>query len=110
MPAIVNTELASGGGSIRGLRSVEPEDVADAIVSALRRGRFDVYVPRELGALNRAHGILPRRAFEALLRLTKAAEVLSHVDAGARVSYEERAFASAPAARDEQTPDLTLGR
>ncbi|MHB8690347.1 MAG: SDR family oxidoreductase [Solirubrobacteraceae bacterium] len=98
MPAIVNTELASGGGTIRGLRSVEPEDVASAIVNALRRQRFDVYVPRELGALNRAHGILPRRAFESLLRITNASQVLSHVDPIERVTYEQRAFASARAA------------
>ena len=98
MPAVVNTELASGGGTVRGLRSVEPEDVADAIVSAVQHQRFDVYVPRELGALDRAHGILPRRAFESVLRLTKASQILSHIDSAARINYERRAFASARAA------------
>jgi NADP-dependent 3-hydroxy acid dehydrogenase YdfG len=91
MPAIVNTELASGYRPIRGMRTVEPEDVAHAIVRALRRPRFDVFVPAESGALSRARALMPRRAFEALLRATKAAGVLSDIDPGARVGYEQRA-------------------
>jgi NADP-dependent 3-hydroxy acid dehydrogenase YdfG len=91
MPAVVNTELASGHKPVLGLRTVEPEDVADAIVGALRRPHFDVYVPAELGALARAHGILPRRAFEALMRATKADAVLTAVNTADRVAYERRA-------------------
>lgn len=107
MPAVVNTELATGGGSVRGLRSVEPEDVADAIVNAIRRQKFDVYVPRELGVLDRARGFLPRRAFEALLRATNAADLLAHIDLEQRAAYEQRAHASA-AATDEEPAVPTL--
>jgi NADP-dependent 3-hydroxy acid dehydrogenase YdfG len=91
MPAIVNTELASGYRPIFGMRTVEPEDVADAIVKALRRPRFDVYVPAETGALSRARALMPRRAFEAILRATKAADVLSGIDPATRSAYEQRA-------------------
>jgi NADP-dependent 3-hydroxy acid dehydrogenase YdfG len=100
MPAIVNTELSSGYRPIRGMRTVEPEDVAQAIVGALRRPRFDVYVPAESGALSRARALMPRRAFEALLRTTKAATVLSNIDPAARADYEQRA--SATSKRDDQ--------
>src|SRR4051794_12356203 len=46
MPVVVDTELASGVGTARGIPKVKPEDVAAAIVETLKRPRFDVYVPR----------------------------------------------------------------
>jgi NADP-dependent 3-hydroxy acid dehydrogenase YdfG len=103
MPAIVNTELASGYRPIRGMRTVEPEDVASAIVKVLRRPRFDVYVPTETGALSRAHALMPRRAFEAVLRATRAAGVLSDLDPAARSGYEQR-VSGAPAAPTVRAP------
>src|SRR3954447_14565021 len=42
MPGVVNTELATGLKSARGVKNVNPEDVADAIVEALKFPRFDV--------------------------------------------------------------------
>src|SRR3954447_13857545 len=45
MPVLVDTELASGVGSARGIPKITPEDVAAAIVDALKRPRFDVYIP-----------------------------------------------------------------
>jgi short-subunit dehydrogenase len=95
MPAIVNTELSSGVRRVRGMRAVEPEDVANAIVRALRRPRFDVYVPAEVGALSRKHAVLPRRAFEALLRATRAAGVVANSDRVARAQYERRSTGTA---------------
>ena len=46
MPAVVNTELGGGLVETRGVKKLEPEDVAEAIVEALERPRFDVWVPR----------------------------------------------------------------
>jgi NADP-dependent 3-hydroxy acid dehydrogenase YdfG len=110
MPAIVNTELASGYRPIRGMRTVEPEDVANAIVKALRRPRFDVYVPAETGALGRAHALMPRRAFEAVLRATRAAGVLSDIDPAARSGYEQRAAGvAAPSADPVASADANEG-
>src|SRR4051794_19776788 len=40
MPGIVNTELPTGLQQARGVKNVNPEDVADAIVDALRHPRF----------------------------------------------------------------------
>ena len=45
MPAVVNTELGSGLGAVRGIPNLEPTEVADAIVEALQTGRIDVWVP-----------------------------------------------------------------
>src|SRR5581483_4088646 len=46
MPFVVNTELGSGLGDARGLHNLEPADVADAVVEALRHGTVEVWVPK----------------------------------------------------------------
>jgi short-subunit dehydrogenase len=96
MPSLVRTELTSGTQDARGIRTVEPEDVAQAIVEALREPRFDVYVPRELGRVIYVSGVLPRRMRERIARVVKADRVLTQVDEEARRSYEVRAARSEP--------------
>jgi short-subunit dehydrogenase len=96
MPAIVNTELASGYRPLLGVRTVQPEDVAHAIVRTLQRPRFDVYVPAELSALSRARALMPQRGYEAMLRITKLDQVLTNVDHAARLAYETRATQTTP--------------
>src|SRR3954452_24295346 len=46
MPVLVDTELAAGLGTARGVPKLAPDAVAAAIVETLRRPRFDVFVPR----------------------------------------------------------------
>ena len=100
MPVVVNTELGSGLVETRGIKKIEPEDVAEAIVGALERPRFDVWVPRESGAINKVMQLLPRAGREGVARLLKADRVLAGADPAARASYEERAGARrAPARR-----------
>jgi hypothetical protein len=101
MPAVVNTELGSGLPETRGIKKVEPEEVAEAIVGALERPKFDVWVPRESGAVYKVMQVLPRKAREGVARLIKADKVLAEPDTAARASYEERASHSEPALEDE---------
>jgi NAD(P)-dependent dehydrogenase (short-subunit alcohol dehydrogenase family) len=97
MPALVHTELAAGIPDARGMRSVQPQDVAVAIVDAVRTGRFDVYVPRAVGGLVRLTALLPRRAREGVARALKADHVLlDAITSAERIPYERRAAASAP--------------
>ncbi|EOD64986.1 SDR family oxidoreductase [Amycolatopsis vancoresmycina] len=97
MPAIVRTELASGLGEAKLFKSSRPEDVADAIVSTLRKPRFDVYVPRSVGTMGKLTRLLPRRFGEALSRALKADRLLaSAAHSPARAAYEARAADSAP--------------
>jgi NADP-dependent 3-hydroxy acid dehydrogenase YdfG len=96
MPVVVQTELAAGLPQTRGVKQVTPEDVANEIVSALKVPRFDVFVPRSMGALNQALGVLPRSGREAMARALKADRVLSDFDRGARAGYELRAAHSEP--------------
>ena len=101
LPGIVRTELSTGLSDARGVKTLQPDDVADEIVSALRNPRFEVFVPRSTGPLVQLGAALPRRLRLALIRALKADETTAHTDAGERAAYEARAAASAPAAEDQ---------
>ena len=96
MPGIVNTELAAGLQSARGVKNVNPEDVAEAIVDALKVPRFDVFVPKSIGPINAVFGLLPRGGREAFGRAMKVDKVLDEADPNARRGYELRAAHSEP--------------
>jgi NAD(P)-dependent dehydrogenase (short-subunit alcohol dehydrogenase family) len=97
MPAIVRTELAAGLRPSRGFKPSTPEEVAEAIVEALRKNRFDVYVPRSLGPTWVGMIALPGRAREALARAMQIYGAAGDTDHSTRAAYEARAAASAPA-------------
>jgi short-subunit dehydrogenase len=90
MPIVVNTELGSGLAQARGFKPVQPEDVADAIVEALKTGRFDVYVPKSIGATVRLGNLMPRKAWQAISHLLKGDQVLVNPDHVTRAAYEAR--------------------
>jgi short-subunit dehydrogenase len=97
MPFVVNTELGSGLGHARGMRNLQPSDVAEAILDALQRGLVEVWVPKSARATQTLGMLLPRRLSEALARAMKADMVLAGADAAVRRGYELRAAASEPA-------------
>jgi NAD(P)-dependent dehydrogenase (short-subunit alcohol dehydrogenase family) len=102
MPAIVRTELTLGVEEARFVKSVTPEVVADAIVKALLRPKFDVFVPSSLGPINRFTRLLPRSAGEWIARRLKGDQVMVNAaHSAARKDYEARAAASAPGADRE---------
>jgi NAD(P)-dependent dehydrogenase (short-subunit alcohol dehydrogenase family) len=94
MPITVNTQLIEGLKDQRGVKRVEPEDVAAEIVAALETGKVDVYVPRELRATIMVGGLLPRKAREAVARLMGVDKVMTEVDPQKRKAYEERVATS----------------
>lgn len=92
MPAFVNTELTAGTKGIPGVRTVQPEDVAAAILATLASPRPRVVVPKVAGRLARLQSFLPRAARDGLTRRLGGDTVfLSGVDQSARQAYEERA-------------------
>jgi NADP-dependent 3-hydroxy acid dehydrogenase YdfG len=95
MPGVVNTELAQGLHEARGVKNINPEDVAAGIVEALKQPRFDVYVPKSIGPISKVMNVLPRAGREAVVRALKADQVLQ-VDPAARRAYELRAARSEP--------------
>ena len=104
MPTVVNTELGAGLPDTRGVKLVEPGEVAAEVVRALRRPRFDVHVPRYTGAINALAGMLPRRGREALGRFLKADQILWGADHRSRSAYEARAQASDPTGDCSDSP------
>jgi NAD(P)-dependent dehydrogenase (short-subunit alcohol dehydrogenase family) len=96
MPITVNTQLIEGLQDQRGVKRVEPEDVAREIVDALETGKVDVYVPKQLRASVMIGGLLPRRIREAFGRFMGIDKVMTEVDPRARRAYERRVATSEP--------------
>ncbi len=98
MPGIVKTELSTGLVDTPAFKSSTVEDVADAVLAALKFPRFDVFVPKSIGPTWALFNLVPRRGREAISRALKIDRATRDADSGARAAYEARAAASAPAA------------
>ncbi|MDZ5620931.1 SDR family oxidoreductase [Nocardioides sp. HM23] len=59
MPGITRTELTAGVEDMPAFRAITPESVADAIVEAVVKPRFEVYVPRSARPLLNVTRMLP---------------------------------------------------
>ncbi len=90
MPVGVNTELYSGLQPLKGMKTPEPEDVAEAIVEALQTGRYEVFVPKRMNAILRGGALMPRRAMDAIGKAMGGNDLLANPDHGARAAYEQR--------------------
>jgi short-subunit dehydrogenase len=112
MPYVVNTELGGGLGQARGFKNLEPSEVADAIVEALRYGTVEVWVPKSTKRTYQFGTLLPRSIAEGIGRVTKADRVLANADVTARRDYDLRAARSepalAPAPEQPQLPEGSL--
>ena len=108
MPAIVNTELGSGLVEVRGLKKLEPTEVADAIVEALEHRIVDVWVPKNAKGRSLMATMMPRPLAEGFARAIRADRVLAGADANTRRNYELRASRSEPGLEPAaDTPELT---
>jgi NAD(P)-dependent dehydrogenase (short-subunit alcohol dehydrogenase family) len=90
LPIGVNTELYSGVSQARGFKTPEPEDVANTIVELVQTGKFEAFVPKQLGLVVRLNAVMPRRVTELITRLTKGDRVLLDANSGARAAYDAR--------------------
>jgi short-subunit dehydrogenase len=109
MPNLVDTELGMGVEANRASKLLTPEQVADAVVLALREDRFEVYVPSSAKALLLGAAVMPRPAVEAFARALKADRTFRDADPERRRAYELRAARSEPGlepgAAAEQLPE-----
>ncbi len=94
MPVGVNTELYSGVKQIRGIKTPEPEDVADAIVEALQKNRYAVFVPKVMDPLIRSTALVPVRVADIVNRLLRVDKALASPDHSARAAYDARLAAT----------------
>jgi NAD(P)-dependent dehydrogenase (short-subunit alcohol dehydrogenase family) len=109
MPVVVNTELGSGLQRSRGVRKVEPDEVAAGIVEALQTGRVDVWVPRSVAGLIRSVHLVPRSVADVVTRALKGDRVLVDPDRVERAAYEHRTAEDTspePTASGEQSAGL----
>ncbi|HWE09234.1 MAG TPA: SDR family oxidoreductase [Solirubrobacteraceae bacterium] len=91
-PSQVRTGMIVGQPQPWALPVVTPEEVADAVVEALRHRRFEVWVPRSQGASAKLGALLPRPVRDAVLRMIGVTRIAGDSDPGARRDYHERAF------------------
>jgi NAD(P)-dependent dehydrogenase (short-subunit alcohol dehydrogenase family) len=89
-PALVDTELAKGTKPLRTTRWIAPEEVARAVVAAIREPRPDVFVPREIAVTTRVVRGLPTRARQRLMRMLDVQRVTATTDPGERADYMRR--------------------
>lgn len=98
LPAVVRTELTAGIPESAALPPASPEQIASAILGALRRPRRSVHVPKALGALAALLQVTPGPVADRILRAANADRLL--LDAASspdRIGYDVRAAASSPA-------------
>jgi hypothetical protein len=88
----VETGMLDGQARPRALAQVTADDVAAAVLDALRRRRFEVWVPRSQGASVKLAGILPRRVRELMYRALGVTRIAGDTDAEARRDYHRKAF------------------
>jgi len=91
-PAQVETAMLDGQARPRALAQISADDVAEAVLDALRRDRFEVWVPRSQGVSAKVGAVLPRSAREFLLRALGVTRIAGDTDAAARRDYHRRAF------------------
>jgi short-subunit dehydrogenase len=91
LPAIVQTELASGVPAARGMKPVTADDVAKVIESTVRRPKPELWVPRWSQGMAKTTMAMPRFVQRGMAKAFKADDVLHDADAVARAEYERRA-------------------
>ena len=90
MPSFTNTELIAGTEGTKGLKNVEPEDVASAIADAIEKKQFDVYRPKALRQILFTQGLLGRRIRDAMNGRLGAYEAFLKIDHTTRDAYDKR--------------------
>jgi short-subunit dehydrogenase len=91
-PSQVRTAMIDGQPQPRAVPVITPEDVADAVLGALRHRRFEVWVPRSQGTSAKLGNLLPRPARDLVLRAIGVTRIAGDADPEARRDYHQRAF------------------
>lgn len=94
MPTVVRTELARGTGH-GVVPLLESEHVARAVLSALVRPRFEVFVPGYVGGLVRLLALLPQPLRDLATRFALPNQLVE-ADRAARRDYERAALFTDP--------------
>ncbi len=90
MPSAVRTELVAGVQLGGVLPTVDPEDIAKAVVGTCRGRTAIVAVPAWMRSYEAASALIPDRMLGAIRGRITRQRVLSTLDSDARAAYEER--------------------
>lgn len=107
LPGVVHTELSAGiqlSPAVENFVSVEPEDIAAAVVAAARSHRAMSFAPRRMQMLLRTALLLPERPRRFLARTTKTEQAYLAVDQATRDAYHARAVAAAAQSAPAEQP------
>ncbi|HET9874379.1 MAG TPA: SDR family oxidoreductase [Mycobacterium sp.] len=89
LPSAVRTRLSSGVAIGRFIPTVDPEDVARAIVASVTSRRAEIAVPRYLSASGLVDAVLPERLMRLARKMIDDRCALTKVDHGERAGYEQ---------------------
>jgi NAD(P)-dependent dehydrogenase (short-subunit alcohol dehydrogenase family) len=92
LPAPVRTELYAGAKELKFPPLVEPEEVADAILDAVVRGKLEVYVPKIGKLLSILPAILPLKVRDRIGDLLGLGTMFVKYDPEKRKEYVARTF------------------
>jgi short-subunit dehydrogenase len=101
-PAVIKSEMSKGLKDVRGVRAVEPWEVAAGIVDVLRRPRFAAFVPKSIGVMSLGFSAVPYPIRHFLTRISRTDLLLLNADRSARADYEQRVAAAVERAEDAQ--------
>jgi NADP-dependent 3-hydroxy acid dehydrogenase YdfG len=93
LPGVVRTELSAGAkvpGWAEGLSTVDPEDIAEAIVSVVGTRKMRAVRPKALGGTIRFSSMLPERGRLRFEKLTKFDVAFTEADQATRAAYHRR--------------------
>ncbi|GAA4553999.1 SDR family oxidoreductase [Amycolatopsis samaneae] len=90
LPSAVRTGLASGVPLGGGLPTVDPEDIAAAVLDSCRTRRAEIPVPRYLGGWDLLDALTPERVMSFARTLVGDNRALTSLDPEARADYTRR--------------------
>ncbi len=93
-PAQVKTAMIQGQPQPRLLPVVTPDDVAQAVLDAVRNDKFEVWVPAAQAISVKLGNLLPRPLRERVMRAVGVGRIAGEADLIARRDYHQRAFGS----------------
>lgn len=106
LPSAVRTELASGAPLGSGMPTVDPEDVARAILQTARSGAAQVSVPRWVApGWSLVGAFVPERLEMLARRMVDDRRALTSIDAVSRRAYTDRIARHAAAHADGRASD-----
>lgn len=93
LPGVVRTELSAGAripGWAEGLSTVDPEDIAETIVSVIGTARMRAVCPKSLGRTIRAASLLSEGGKLRFEKLTRFDQAFTQADPATRAAYHRR--------------------